>query len=57
LVVAGDSVEITYEPEAEPVLPGMPEAVDQSLDAGAVPGETMPPVETALVAPTDTNPT
>jgi multidrug efflux system membrane fusion protein len=56
LVVAGDSVEITYEPEAEPVVPGLPDAADEPLNAGAVPGETAPSVETALVSPTDTKP-
>jgi multidrug efflux system membrane fusion protein len=56
LVVAGDSVDITYEPEAEPTLPEMPQAADQTAPAGAVPGEALPAVETALVAPADTNP-
>jgi multidrug efflux system membrane fusion protein len=57
LVVAGDIVNITYEPEAEPVVPGLPEGAEPSLNAGAVPGATAPAVETALAAPTDTNPT
>jgi len=57
LVVAGDKVNITYEPDAEPALPGLPEAAEPSLNAGAVPGETASPVETALLAPTDSKPT
>lgn len=56
LVVAGDSVDITYEPEAEPAVPGLPESADETLNAGAVPGETAPAVETALVSSSDAKP-
>jgi ABC-type cobalamin transport system permease subunit len=55
LVVAGDSVDITYEPEAEPVVPGLPDSADQTLNAAAG-ADGAVTVETAQIQPNSGNP-
>ena len=56
LVVAGDTVEISYEPETEPALPSVPAAAEQPLTTTTAILDGVEPVEPALIVANDGKP-